>query len=275
MILSLAFAATAFLAPADPPPEPSLADIQLTAPLTDTHKLLLGIPEPAPAPVAVAAPVSEIVIERASFTAEKTPPPPPPPEPEPEPELATVETPTETYILAGRTQAEAVELVQAPTVSQSKGTAPTAARPTAVIAGESTQTPKIHLAEAATVSTDASTTSTTGGSIVATAKKYLGTPYVWGGTNPAVGLDCSGLVQLVFKQNGISLPRVARAQATRGTAIASLAQAQPGDVLGMRNGSHIAIYVGGNKILHSPRPGETVSIRSLNSADDIDTIRRF
>jgi cell wall-associated NlpC family hydrolase len=115
---------------------------------------------------------------------------------------------------------------------------------------------------------------TGGADIVATAKKYLGVPYVWGGTNPAKGLDCSGLVQQVLGELGVDMPRVARDQAKEGTAVASLADAKPGDLLGMRNGSHIAIYLGDNKILHAPQPGQSVSIRSLTSADDIDTIRR-
>ncbi|WP_313823120.1 C40 family peptidase [Citricoccus sp.] len=113
-----------------------------------------------------------------------------------------------------------------------------------------------------------------GASIVETAEKYLGTPYVWGGNSPSQGFDCSGLVKYVMKELGVDMPRVARAQAKVGTEVTSLAEAQPGDLLGMRNGSHIAIYLGDNKILHAPQPGENVSIRSLFSWDDIDTIRR-
>ncbi|WP_411730754.1 C40 family peptidase [Paeniglutamicibacter sp.] len=116
---------------------------------------------------------------------------------------------------------------------------------------------------------------TAGQQIVATAKQYLGVPYVWGGTNPAVGLDCSGLVQMVLARQGVTMPRVARDQAKVGTEISSLSKAQPGDLLGMRNGSHIAIYLGNNKILHAPRPGSNVSIRALYSTDVIDTIRRL
>jgi cell wall-associated NlpC family hydrolase len=97
---------------------------------------------------------------------------------------------------------------------------------------------------------------------------------VWGGNSPSQGFDCSGLVKYVMKDLGVSMPRVARDQAKMGTEVASLAQARPGDLLGMRNGSHIAVYLGDNKILHAPRPGENVSIRSLYSWDDIDTIRR-
>lgn len=113
-----------------------------------------------------------------------------------------------------------------------------------------------------------------GNAIVETAQQYLGIPYVWGGNSPSQGFDCSGLVKYVMKDLGVDMPRVARDQAKVGTEIGSLAEAQPGDLLGMRNGSHIAIYLGDNKILQSPRPGEDVSIRSLFSWDDIDTIRR-
>lgn len=113
-----------------------------------------------------------------------------------------------------------------------------------------------------------------GTTIVETAEKYLGIPYVWGGNSPSQGFDCSGLVKYVMKELGVDMPRVARDQAKVGTEVASLAEAQPGDLLGMRNGSHIAIYLGDNKILQSPQPGENVSIRSLFSWDDIDTIRR-
>ena len=64
--------------------------------------------------------------------------------------------------------------------------------------------------------------------MVADARRYLGIPYVWGGTDPAKGLDCSGLVQLVFRDLGYSLPRGAADQAKQGTPVARLADARPG-----------------------------------------------
>lgn len=110
----------------------------------------------------------------------------------------------------------------------------------------------------------AATTSTGGQAVVDEAKKYLGVPYVWGGTNGASGLDCSGLVQLVYKKFGVELPRVSYQQAREGTAIPSLAQAKPGDILAFGSPvHHVAIYMGDNKMIEAPRPGKNVQISSV------------
>lgn len=109
--------------------------------------------------------------------------------------------------------------------------------------------------------------------VLATAKKYLGIPYKWGGTNPKVGLDCSGFVQLVFKQHGISLPRVSRDQARQGSKVESLAQAKPGDLVAFNSPvSHIGIYVGDGKMIHAPRTGDVVKISNVHK--NITAIRR-
>jgi len=114
-----------------------------------------------------------------------------------------------------------------------------------------------------------------GSDVVAQAKKYLGVPYVWGGTDPQVGLDCSGLVQLVFKDLGVTVPRVTYDQAEVGTEVDTLAEAKPGDLIVTRNGDHIGIYVGNNQMLHAPKPGKDVEIREMFEKDaDILTIRR-
>ena len=119
----------------------------------------------------------------------------------------------------------------------------------------------------------------TGADVVAEAKKYLGLPYVWGGTDPKVGLDCSGLVQLVYKNLGIDLPRVSADQARQGTAVPSLAQAQPGDLLAWDNSSrnngadHIAIYVGNGKMIEAPYTG--ANVRLVDVPSDPDYIRRI
>lgn len=103
--------------------------------------------------------------------------------------------------------------------------------------------------------------------VVNEAKKYLGVPYLWGGTTPA-GFDCSGLVQYVFKNAvGINLPRVTTQQENAGKEI-SLNSLSPGDLLffGDRGATyHVAIYIGNNQYIHAPQPGETVKVASISS----------
>lgn len=104
----------------------------------------------------------------------------------------------------------------------------------------------------------------TGEDVVAAALRYLGVPYVFGGTDPAVGLDCSGLVQRVYRDLGIELPRIAADQARMGTPVPSLAQARPGDLLAFNNPvDHIAIYIGDGKMIAAPQPGERVKIQDV------------
>ena len=123
--------------------------------------------------------------------------------------------------------------------------------------------------------TDGAATGTvTGADVVADAKKYLGVPYVFGGTS-ASGLDCSGLVQRVFKDLGIDVPRLVSGQSTVGTEVPSLAQAQPGDIIVTNGGEHIVIYAGDGKVIHAPSEGRNVSlVDNWMSDSDIVTIRR-
>lgn len=102
-----------------------------------------------------------------------------------------------------------------------------------------------------------------GAAIVAEAKTWLGVPYVWAG-NDRSGIDCSGLVQQTLKKFGIDMPRIASDQMHEGTPVASLAQAQPGDLLGFGEPAyHIAIYVGDGKMIEAPEPGKTVRITDV------------
>jgi peptidoglycan DL-endopeptidase CwlO len=107
--------------------------------------------------------------------------------------------------------------------------------------------------------------------VVAEAQKYLGVPYLWGGTDPAKGLDCSGFTQLVFGNLGIDLPRTSSQQATAGRPVASLADARPGDLVFFDHSSsragidHVGIYIGEGKMVAAPQPGEAVKVQDVGS----------
>jgi hypothetical protein len=126
----------------------------------------------------------------------------------------------------------------------------------------------------ATAAVGTADTSITGrDKVVQEARKYLGIPYLWGGTDPEKGLDCSGLVQLVYKNLGIELPRVSRDQATQGTEVANLDDALPGDLLAFGSPvHHIAIYIGGGKMIEAPRTG--LDVRVTDVYETPSTIRR-
>jgi cell wall-associated NlpC family hydrolase len=120
-----------------------------------------------------------------------------------------------------------------------------------------------------------STGDATGADVVATAKKYLGVPYVFGGED-STGMDCSGLVQRVYADLGIDLPRVVPDQAKVGTEVGSLANAQPGDLIVAKGSGHILIYAGNNQVIHAPRAGTTVTLaENWRKDSDIETIRRL
>jgi len=110
----------------------------------------------------------------------------------------------------------------------------------------------------------AGSTGVTGQAVVDAAKKYLGTPYVFGSTDPDKGLDCSALVQRAFKDLGIDLPRLSGQQAKAGTKVDSLAAARPGDILAFDSPvDHVAIYLGDHKMIAAPKPGDHVKIQSV------------
>lgn len=89
--------------------------------------------------------------------------------------------------------------------------------------------------------------------VIATAKKYIGTPYKFGGTTPKA-FDCSGYLQYVFKENGLTLPRTADEQFKLGKS-AKTAELEEGDLVFFetyeRGASHCGIYLGGGKFIHA------------------------
>ncbi|GCD10449.1 phage tail tape measure protein [Clostridium tagluense] len=118
--------------------------------------------------------------------------------------------------------------------------------------------------------------SSAGQAVVNEAKKYLGTPYVWGGTNQE-GFDCSGLVQFVYKKLGKDISRTTTTQINEGSKIAKK-DLQVGDTVFFGNPSephHEGIYVGSGQYLHAPRTGDVVKISDLNSRSDFAGARRM
>ncbi|TFV83327.1 transglycosylase SLT domain-containing protein [Blastococcus sp. CT_GayMR16] len=120
-------------------------------------------------------------------------------------------------------------------------------------------------------SAGSSTASASESAVVAEAQKYIGVPYLWGGTDPSKGLDCSGFTQQVFENLGIDLPRTSSQQATAGRPVASVADARPGDLVFFDYSSdrpgidHVGIYLGDGKMMDSPKPGDTVGVRNVGT----------
>lgn len=116
-------------------------------------------------------------------------------------------------------------------------------------------------------------TSPTGAQVVSDAEQFLGVPYKWGGASPTTGFDCSGFVQYVYGQLGISLPRTSEEQATVGTPVASLADAQPGDLVFYEPGpdgpGHVGIYIGNGEMIDAPHTGASVEIDPVGQPSEI------
>ena len=106
-----------------------------------------------------------------------------------------------------------------------------------------------------------SSSSTSGSNVVAYAKKFLGNPYVWGGTSLTNGCDCSGFVMSVYSHFGYSLPHSSSALAGVGTAV-SKSDLQVGDIVCFTG--HVGIYIGGNKMIHASTPKTGIIISSLS-----------
>ena len=109
--------------------------------------------------------------------------------------------------------------------------------------------------------------------MLAAAESRLGMPYVWGAAGPT-SFDCSGLVQWSFRQAGVIMPRVAADQARTGPAV-PVNRLQPGDLLFYHTDptapeyiSHVAIYLGGGKMIQAPEPGMNVELVPVDLGSD-------
>lgn len=107
------------------------------------------------------------------------------------------------------------------------------------------------------------------------ASQFLGTPYVWGGNSLTKGVDCSGLVQQVFRHFGIELPRVTYDQIGEGAPV-SMKGLRPGDLMFFDTSSqsgpdHVGIYLGNGKMIHTPRPGKSIEIVDVTKGYYLDT----
>lgn len=112
----------------------------------------------------------------------------------------------------------------------------------------------------ASISVPTAPASATGQALADYALQFQGYPYVGGGNTPS-GWDCSGFVQWVFAQFGVSLPHYSGAQMSVGTAVGSIAEAAPGDII--VNTQHAAIYIGNGMVINALNPAQGTQVTSL------------
>ena len=118
---------------------------------------------------------------------------------------------------------------------------------------------------ATTTTTSSAPASQNGGSVVETAKSYIGSSYVYGASGPS-SFDCSGFTSYIYKQYGVSLNRTAAGQYSNGTAV-SKDELQPGDLVmfGKSGINHVGIYIGGGQMVHAANPSRGVTTDTINS----------
>ncbi|HZS24192.1 MAG TPA: C40 family peptidase [Gaiellaceae bacterium] len=98
--------------------------------------------------------------------------------------------------------------------------------------------------------------------VVDYAKRFRGVRYVYGGSSPRTGFDCSGFVRFVYAHFGVSLPHSSYAQFDDGRRVGR-AGLRPGDLVFFDGVGHVGIYVGNGRFIHAPHTGTRVRIESL------------
>ena len=148
-----------------------------------------------------------------------------------------------------------------------------------VIDSENTVDPSEYQSSSESSSSDSSSSSGSsssgsgsGSSVVNYATQFVGNPYVWGGTSLTGGADCSGFVQSVYANFGVSLPRTSYEQQNAGTEV-SYADAQPGDLICY--GGHVAIYMGNGQIVHASNAKDGIKISNNAAYRTITSVRRL
>ena len=124
------------------------------------------------------------------------------------------------------------------------------------------------------ISTSRGATTISSNNVIAYATNFLGTRYLWGGTSPSTGFDCSGFTQYVYAHFGISLGRTTYDQINNGVGVAR-GDLQPGDLVffGTNGPTHMGMYVGNGTYIHAPHTGDVIKISSVDRSDYI-TARR-
>jgi cell wall-associated NlpC family hydrolase len=221
------------------------------------HHIEVGFGEPPPKPVPVVA---------------EAPPPAPAPDPPAAPPAADPATPADPPLadgasgstggfaaLAGNKPRSGRGTLAVGAVSPAAPDAPAAPAPAAGAAADAAAElpPGLDTAPAGPKALAA----------LAEARKYMGTPYLWGGSKPSTGFDCSGLMQWAYKEAGISIGRVTTQQIHDGVAV-DRAHLRAGDMVFFQDSSgyvhHVGMYIGDDKFLHAPHTGDVVKISSLN-----------
>jgi|SRR5579863_1434977 len=98
--------------------------------------------------------------------------------------------------------------------------------------------------------------------VVKYARRFIGVPYVWGGSTPHPGFDCSGLVRYVYQHFGISLPHSSYGDESYGRRVLRK-YLRPGDLVFFAGGSHVGIYVGRHRVIDAPHSGAVVHISTM------------